>query len=346
MDRISNLSDDLLLKIVSSLPTKDVVSTMILLKRWRFLWTMVSKLYFCDSFVLDHSTYIRFRNYVDRSMLLRRGPVLETLKFDVGPCCNTIDMSRWILTGIVQDVRELEIIHFEEEYFEEHRPRPIRLQKTLYTYEKLEVLKLSYSILLDVPVDVCFPSLKTLHLICVEYKTRDSPMCRLLSGCPVLEDLYLSFVDYYGDLCLSENMPKVVEANVKVEFVYKNPEKLLWSLPSVKRLYLCLSASMLQHHIGFYHLVHLELYPSLQEWWNLLTWMLESSPKLQVLKNCEKRRGGEEKKIVAYILKNARQLKIAGISVFKYVSKAKRSEKRNELVSLPRASSSYQLLLD
>ncbi|CAA7028113.1 unnamed protein product [Microthlaspi erraticum] len=174
-------------------------------------------------------------------------------------------------------------------------------------------------------------------------------------------------------------MPEVVEANVRV--VYRDPKKLLEFIPSVKRLHLCLSASMLEHRIGFYHLVHLELCVYAIGW-DILTWMLESSPKLQVLNickckeylcaihadkgpwrgpssvpeclmfhlhtfkwiNCELK--DEEKKIVAYILKNARQLKTACISACRrYTKEAKQSQKLSELVSLPRASSSCQLML-
>lgn len=427
MDRISNLSDDLLLKIFSYLPTKYVVTTTLLSKRWKSVWTMVPRFDFDDGFELDRSRYETFTKHVDRTISLRASPVLESLRFDVGPCCSTEDMVAWIGRGMGQGVRELEIFHTEE-HSKEHRP--IMLPRSLYSYEKLEVLKLTYSIGLDVPVDVWFPCLKTLHLVSVKYETKGCHS-RLLSGCPVLEELVLdkslnsnslrtfyvempslqrlsivdiceepnygvdglhmtvidvpslkclNFVDYYDDLCLCENMPEVVVASVKV--VYNSPEKLLGSIPSVKRLCLCLSASLRDSCVGFYHLVHLELCAASREWWNLLTWMLESSPKLQVLKIfvCNERpcttrsiRGDwrgpssvpeclmshlhtfkwknynakdEEKRIVAYILNNARQLKIVGISGWRYYSKEERSKKLDELVSLPRASSSCQLLLD
>ncbi|ESQ56154.1 hypothetical protein EUTSA_v10027210mg [Eutrema salsugineum] len=306
------------------------------------------------------------------------------------------------------------------------------MPKSLYTYEKLEVLKLSGCVILNVPVDVSFPSLKTLHLIRVEHETKES-LLRLISGCLVLEDLvldktygygflpvvverstlqrlsildtrqeankvqdgihmilicvsslkYLNFVDYFGDLRIYGNMPKVVEAHVRL--VHKNPEKLLKSIPSVKHLCLCLTASMVikRHRIVFHHLVHLELCPLRQDWWDLLTWMLESSPKLQVLEisECDQslclkepiigdhwagpssvpeclmshlhtfkwndyRRRSNEKEIVAYVLKNATQLQTVSISVYKYDSEEERFQKLNELVSLPRASSSSRLLLD
>ncbi|CAA0385549.1 unnamed protein product [Arabidopsis thaliana] len=427
MDRISNLSDDLLLKIVSSLPTKDVVVTMLLSKRWKFLWMMVPKLRFDDEFELEPSYYGRFLKYVDKSMVLNRAQVLETVKFNVGPCCSSEDIATWIRIGMVRNMRELEISHCEG-YFREHRS--IKLPKSLYTYEKLEVLKLASTVVLNVPIDVCFPSLKSLHLVCVEYKTKKSHR-RLLSGCPVLEELvldksynsfhvrsfyveiptlqrlsildtsgelygdftfvvnapalkYFNFVDFYGDLCLRDNMPEVVDVNIKV--IYRNPKKLLGPLKSVKRLSLCLSPSTTLHnHMEFYQLVHLELCGDALMWWDLLTWMLQSSPKLQVLKiyecKCEEHdyfedpieehweepssvpqcllfhlnifewkyynAGDEEKKVVAYILKNARQLKTATFSAASYLyPKEERSRELNELVYMARASSSCQLLLD
>uniref|UniRef100_A0A1J3ITT4 Putative FBD-associated F-box protein n=1 Tax=Noccaea caerulescens TaxID=107243 RepID=A0A1J3ITT4_NOCCA len=223
------------------------------------------------------------------------------------------------------------------------------------------------------------PTLQRLSIL----DTCDSPnqgehgIHKIVISVPSLK--YLNFVNFYGDLCLCENMPEVVEANVKV--IYESPAKLLESLPSVKRLYLCLSTSMLHHRIGFYYLVHLELCVD-SIGWDLVTWMLESSPKLQVLNvgKCEEGscaisateshwRGpssvpecllfhlhtfnwkqysteDEGMKIVAYILKNARQLKTASISAWKYCSKDEQSQKISELVSLPRASSSCQLVVE
>ncbi|CAA7022933.1 unnamed protein product [Microthlaspi erraticum] len=425
MDRISDLSDDLLLKIVSSLPTKNVVATMLLSKRWRFIWTMLPSLdfdYGSDS-EIEPSEYGKFIKYVDRTMVLNRAPVLETLKFKVGPCYGSEDLGTWIRIGMVRGVLELETVQDYE--FDDS----IELPMTLYTYEKLEVLKLTRAIVVDVPDDVWFPSLKTLHLVSVKYKTKETHR-KLLPGCPVLEDLvldktlngfdvgsiyvdvpslqrlsildtyeeanqgdpavglcmivmnvpslkYLNFVDTFGDLCLCENMPEVVEANVRV--VYEDPKKLLESIPSVKRLYLCLSASLetikqfvSQHRVGFHHLLHLELCGGCEGWWDLLTWMLESSPKLQrnngFYEGISRIKGqwrgptsvpgclmfhlhtfkwedyeskDQEKRILTYILKNARQLTTADISSWRSYS-----GDLNELVSLPRASSSCQLMVN
>ncbi|KFK27213.1 hypothetical protein AALP_AA8G352300 [Arabis alpina] len=437
MDRISNLSDDLLLKILSSLPTKDIVETMFLSKRWKFLWTMVPKLDFDDGCLTDYNDdedeYTKFLQYVDRLMVLHKPPVLETLKFTIGYLSSIEDMATWIRVAIVRRVRELEI--------NRHHPQDLdsfTLPRCLFTYEKLVVLKLRRSIFLDLPLEleVWLPSLKTLHLLSVKHENEASHR-NLLAGCPVLEELvvdktfndpvpsfyvivpslkrlsiieqdcneesteespvvynnrvlidvpslkYLDYVDVYdfGHVCSSKNMPELVEANVKL--VSKSPGKLMRSITSVKRLSLCLYGSVLKHNIVFYQLVHLELCGCSSKWWDLLTWMLERSPKLQVLKlnNCVERSFclvkpievfwrqprsvpeclmchlstfewkyytgiHEEKELVAYILRNAKRLKTAQISATALgLDSEGGPRKLKELASLHRASKSCQLLL-
>ncbi|KAL1212811.1 putative FBD-associated F-box protein [Cardamine amara subsp. amara] len=438
MDRISNLPEDLLLNILSSLPIKDVIATMLLSKSWKFLWTMVPKLDFDDNvhqyFGEDGVEYRVFQEFVNRVLVSNTAPVLETLKLKLGcPLSSTDDITTWITTAISRRVRELEIhrsLKGDGAYL-------FKLPQCLYTSEKLVVLKLYKSILLDVPVEVSLPSLKSLYLVSVIYIDEESHR-RLLTACPVLEELvidksenypvalslsvvipslqrlsivdalqfrssvkrdtwyenkvvinvpslkYLSYVDIYdyGHVCSSENMPELVEANVKL--ICKRPEELMRSITSVKCLSLCLYGSiLLQHRIEFYQLVHLELCGCSPYWWDLYTWMLENSPKLQVLKlnNCKEwfnhfanpifgrwrqpssvpeclmchlstfewkyySGGREAKRVVAYILKNARQLKTVDIASPKLCQRKTKTGQIKELASLPRASSSCQLFLD
>ncbi|KAG5376109.1 hypothetical protein IGI04_040705, partial [Brassica rapa subsp. trilocularis] len=332
MDKISSLSDDLLLKILSSLRTKDVLSTMFLSKRWKFLWTMVPKLDFAHGTSCYDDTkeeYTRFCQYVDRIAIARR-------------------------------VRELEINRYDVD----------KLLRGCPVLEELVVDKTdNWSVRSS---SVVVPSLERLS---------------------VLKSLnYVDIIDY-GHLCLSEDMPELVEAHVKL--VCKNHEKLMRSLTAVKRLSLCLfNHSMVQHRIGFDQLVHLELCGCSPKWWDLLTWILKSSPKLQVLKlnqeecfcsvkpierwweelnTCpikpmEGRWGQlssvpecltfhlntfewnyyngrrEEKKLVAYILRTAKRLKIAEISAWD-LDPEEESQILKEVASLHRASKSCKLLL-
>lgn len=56
------------------------------------------------------------------------------------------------------------------------------------------------------------------------------------------------------------------------------------SLASVSSLFLDLSPSETPSGCIFYQLVYLQIYTHEPDWYDLLTWMLERSPKLQVLK--------------------------------------------------------------
>ncbi|CAA0409333.1 unnamed protein product [Arabidopsis thaliana] len=47
-DEISSLPDDLLIQILLLVPIKDAVGTMILSKRWRYVWTLLPKLEYSD----------------------------------------------------------------------------------------------------------------------------------------------------------------------------------------------------------------------------------------------------------------------------------------------------------
>ncbi|XP_019095803.1 PREDICTED: putative FBD-associated F-box protein At3g50710 [Camelina sativa] len=245
MDRISNLSDDLLLKILSELPTKDVVATMLLSKRWKLLWTMVTKLDFDDSvkeYIGKNAVpYRKFQEYIDRFLVSHKSPVLETSKFNLGCCLpNTDDMSTWIRFAIARRVRKLEVNRCLEVRF-----MSIIVPMCLYTFEKLVALKLCGSILLfvDQKDQVCLSSLKSLHLLRVQhvYKTY---LDRLLAGCPVLEELVLDIRKLHPVPSLHVIMPTLQRLSIlkkhheqdSVEYTNVLNRKIVINVPSLKYL--------------------------------------------------------------------------------------------------------------
>ncbi|KAJ4905708.1 putative FBD-associated F-box protein [Raphanus sativus] len=212
MDRISHLPEHLLLKILSFLPsTKDVVATMVLSKRWQFLWTLVPRLVYDDD---DWNTREEgsFSRFVNISLLLHEAPVLESLQFNLGENSSDVDIGVWARTVSRRHVREL-VIEIDRSSCTE---RPV-LPKSLYLVSGMLVkLKLENVILAaDVSSTVSFPSLKELSLVSIKYPGGDESVTKLLSNCPVLEDL---FVDRWPD------------DNVTVFTV---------RVPSLKILYLC-----------------------------------------------------------------------------------------------------------
>lgn len=275
-DKISDLPEDLLVHILSLLPTTYIVGTSGVSKRWKSLWKKVHKLRFNDR-KFSGKKYESFLHYVEKFLLLHKAPTLVSLKLRVGPQCTADDIGLWIKLALDRNIRELIIKHYS------HYGH-IRLSRRLCASKTLVVLKLKNTILGDISFPPCFSSLRTLHLRYVEY-SGDESVRNLLSGCPLLQNLvvkrrdmdnvkrfdiivrylqslrvyisplhdvadsdgyvintpnlkYLNMKDHCTDLCSFEDMPYLEEAYLDVSFI--RCEKLFESLTSVKKLSLCL----------------------------------------------------------------------------------------------------------
>ncbi|KAL0714438.1 hypothetical protein Bca4012_021417 [Brassica carinata] len=193
MDRISGLSDELLLKILLLVPTKVAVSTSILSKRWEYLWMWLPKLDY-GQFDFSESEWERLRCFLDRNMPLHRAPVIESFRLELSSCScfKPKNINMWVLTALSHSLRELEIM------YELYADNPCILPSNLFTCKSLVVLKLDGEFLLDVPRMVSLPSLKTLKLQCVRFINNEQTLQRLLSNCPILEDLMVDLHD--GDI--------------------------------------------------------------------------------------------------------------------------------------------------
>ncbi|CAA7048444.1 unnamed protein product [Microthlaspi erraticum] len=315
--RISDLPDELLLKVLSSsLPSKEVVATSILSKRWRSLWEEVKTLmYDGDSFT---RTYWRFTEF------LSRRPSVDSLHLKLHPHVGNTDLKTLVNIAISLSLRELRI-EMICGFFE--------FPKSFYIFSQLETIILEKQNLVDVPPNVRLVSLRRLHLLSVKFQG-DESVEKLLSACPRLEDLVVTQRSYTNvmlfnirvptlrSLCIDNtsgnhrpkgvygfvinapslrffsirdsfsnylwfgNMPELVKASVNV--VCDKPDKFLGSLASTQSLSLCSVTSSQTPYppIGtsFLSLDHLELCSCSKEWLNLLTFMLNDAPRLRVLK--------------------------------------------------------------
>ncbi|XP_023633504.1 putative FBD-associated F-box protein At5g50270 [Capsella rubella] len=180
MDHISEFPDALLLSILSFLPAKDVVATMVLSKRWQPLWKMAPKLIYDDD---SNENYPRF---VDRSLLLHEAPVIKTLRFNLGRKSGAVDIGVWTRAALKHCVHKL-IIKTGCSF--DSGAAPVILPRSLYTgCSMLVKLKIEGVVLVDVTSPIAFPSLKKLSLKWVKYPS-DEFVERLLSSCHVLECL-------------------------------------------------------------------------------------------------------------------------------------------------------------
>ncbi|WZY75722.1 hypothetical protein YC2023_022106 [Brassica napus] len=212
-DRISQLPEELLLRILSSLPAKDVVITMVLSKRWKFLWTLVPTLAY------DHATYqnaegTRFSRFVYSSLLLHEAPVLETLRLKLDRESSTaVDIGVWVKTAVKRSVRELDIDINSPSIL-----TPVTLPWSLYAggCKTLATLKLSNMTLVDASssLPASFPSLKNLSLVKMKYPSEEF-INKLLASCPVLDDLAVEQCSGDGVTVLAVQIPSLKSLSLR-----------------------------------------------------------------------------------------------------------------------------------
>ncbi|KAI3921382.1 hypothetical protein MKW98_013316 [Papaver atlanticum] len=183
-DRISELPDTVLSHILSSIPTKSVVRTSILAKRWRYIWKSVPVMDFDENLFprqtgnAEHEN-TSFVGFVDRVMESHDDTDIRKLRlafFDA----DIARVNKWIQIAIDRNVREL-LIETPKNYVE--------FTESLFSCDSLVYLKFDRSYAnLKLPESFCFSSLRTLCLSAV-YFPENALLVQLLSGCPVLQDL-------------------------------------------------------------------------------------------------------------------------------------------------------------
>lgn len=158
-DRISDLPEALLLQILSLLPTKLVIATSVLSKRWRSVWETVPNLEF-----ESYGNIQEFAENVCKSLLSHKAPVLESLHLKFRDRCEDVYVGIWAAIAITRHVHEFLLdLNFR-------KGNSVRFPSSLFCFDKLETLKLKGYVFLDVPSLVSMKSLTTLHLHSVVYK--------------------------------------------------------------------------------------------------------------------------------------------------------------------------------
>ncbi|OMO59216.1 hypothetical protein CCACVL1_24999 [Corchorus capsularis] len=202
-DRISELPDDILLQILSYLPTwKDIIATCVLSSRWKSLWkslwesfdvlnfdfkifwTKTEPMITWDSVqraieeIPDRARIGKFRLHCDASVLLSAATKKRT------------ELNSMLSKLVRHQVEVLDLYICPE--WERFRFFP--WPDSLCTSGSLTTLKLDMSLKLHLPASICFPKLKTLHLECIKFHQEHDPE-RLFSACPILEELHFRRCD-------------------------------------------------------------------------------------------------------------------------------------------------------
>ncbi|RHN81316.1 putative F-box domain-containing protein [Medicago truncatula] len=156
-DRLSNLSDELIIHILSFLTTKESYRTSVLSTRWESICTKIPNL----DFELPKTTNPMSSKAIQSvyAALLRRTENLRKLRLYSDNGCTPYDMHLWVSKALDLKVEELELDCRSVE-------KPTLLPLRLSISKSLVVLKLRGRTRprLNFSSDVCFPSLKILKL--------------------------------------------------------------------------------------------------------------------------------------------------------------------------------------
>ncbi|GAU15035.1 hypothetical protein TSUD_48310 [Trifolium subterraneum] len=229
-DRISNLSDDILHRILSFNPTKDTVRTGILSKRWIDLWRTIPLLNFTNIKLPDIASIYRFNQFF-HSLLVSRDnagnhPInnfhLDIAYGNLNHAHSLIipNLAVWLNLIVQRELNYLNL-HFGLLNAANHFYERPRLPNTVFSCKTLVVLNLSWFSIDGFALSCSgfeFASLKTLHLKNINFHDHGVFML-LLAGCPVLEDLKVCnvvFLSFKEDRPAAERLyiSKLIRADI------------------------------------------------------------------------------------------------------------------------------------
>uniref|UniRef100_A0A5B7A369 F-box domain-containing protein n=1 Tax=Davidia involucrata TaxID=16924 RepID=A0A5B7A369_DAVIN len=183
LDRLSALPDSVLLHILSLLPMKDVVKTSALSKKWQYLWTSVHNLIFVseDCLTPDRMKW-QFFAFVDKTLILCSCTKIKKFVVHFDYYGSDADVDSWIRFASEKNVEDLDLNFYGSSDV-------YRLPQHLFSNSSLRKLKLSLCDFEPSGV-ISWGSLKSLSLDNVDLS--EDVIEKILSGCPLLEDLELS----------------------------------------------------------------------------------------------------------------------------------------------------------
>ncbi|XP_012465461.2 F-box/FBD/LRR-repeat protein At5g56420, partial [Gossypium raimondii] len=183
-NRLSELPDNVILHIISSLPMKEAVRTCLLSTRWKDLFTSISNIEL-DGVLRKRALRNRFMEFVDGFLSLRKDISVDRFRLCYGPGIDHRKINEWY--AVRHGVRELDLI-FQSGTFETRHFTDLKFG--VFTCKTVLTLRLFNvpSLVLTIPTHCCLPNLKGLHLTFLKFSD-DESIRRLISSCNSLEEL-------------------------------------------------------------------------------------------------------------------------------------------------------------
>ncbi|PWA67296.1 FBD-like protein [Artemisia annua] len=269
-DRLSNLPEKVVSRILSLMPTKLAVQTCILSKRWRYSWTLVHSLDFDDIHhslhdntqfrrsEVHHSRYGSsrdslsleiqrsiqrsiyrsecFSTFVNRVFELLKKSQVEKLRLHVDRCyVSESAVSEWINKAIMLNVCELDI-----------RVNYIEFPSSIFTCKTLTKFTLHFiNLYWHCPSSMSLPFLKTLNIDLPFLKTYNiyfrlqnhvDNALKVIHACPVLENL--SLMSWYNNEDYKFKIPTLKKLKLTIRQSRPAVNKVILNVPNLEHLFL------------------------------------------------------------------------------------------------------------
>ncbi|KAK9757559.1 hypothetical protein RND81_01G170700 [Saponaria officinalis] len=243
-DRVSEMPDEVIVRILSRMPTLDAVRTM-LLRRFGELWTLASTLWFDfddyhDAMIDPPSSYLRvlsyFSRFVRNVLMLHRGSNIDTFEvyiYERGDYFNDVkmidDVQMWLRFAVNRGVRDLCFCFNGQNVF---APPPC-----VFTCQSIDTLVLNGCMIVEYEDEqpLHMGSLRKLALTSVQ--GCNDAFNQLISGCPSLQELIVK--DPLGLQLLNITNPSISKLNLDLLDRYGDP--LTLHCPNVKILDIAIS---------------------------------------------------------------------------------------------------------
>ncbi|KAL3634991.1 hypothetical protein CASFOL_022045 [Castilleja foliolosa] len=202
VDRLSQLPQPILHNILSLLPQRDSVRASLLSKSWRYLWHGRLNVEFCDiDYCLDRKE--EFWPFLDKTLQRYLDQNFSLQKFQVGIYRQEVDfalLQKWIPVLIMNmGVRSFNLI-FHESFIFFPLPLVVVFQSESLVELHLQQCDLNIFKFTD---NVMLNNLRTLRLSYV--RIRDEIFDKIISGCPLIENLDLTWCHFLKSIKLRKH---------------------------------------------------------------------------------------------------------------------------------------------
>ncbi|XP_026397837.1 FBD-associated F-box protein At4g10400-like [Papaver somniferum] len=222
---LANYLTQLFITFSHSFQTQTIVSTSILSKRWRHIWTTMPSFDLAllqgDHQEVDTKT---FQNFIDR-MLFLRPPLLKMVKFALrsDQIFDSSKVHEWILKIGKCNIEELNLNLYLD--------KPLYVPNSLFNCESLVELRLHLHISLHLPKCISLPKLKFLQLSDMCFQATDYTV----SSFPSLEDVEINCFNIGSDY-LETKAAQIGHAGRKLVGGFSNVRSLMISGETLEAL--------------------------------------------------------------------------------------------------------------